>query len=226
INFTLHQVCGSESNANAWYIYLSKGLYTGSISLFDFREAGKHIFEALSWWCQSTDKIIKTSLKDFKLNQYISTVVSSSDLFKSQIETFVKQFKSTTAYNFLVLLSLMRITNAANGLYSTKTHNYQFYLSSDGKTYLSRPSRFGDCECNRSSVCFAPSTIYTYPEMKPIFSVRGVYRGCYITDTVFRSTLECFYDIECVDNIQSHLKPSAQFRPRALNASLKSRFLI
>ncbi|CAF1508838.1 unnamed protein product, partial [Adineta ricciae] len=119
INFTLHQVCDSDSNANAWYIYLSKGLYTGSISLIDFREAGKHIFEALSWWCQSADKIIKISLKDFKLNQYISTVVSSSDLFKSQIETFVKQFKSTTAYNFLVLLSLMRITNMANGLDST-----------------------------------------------------------------------------------------------------------
>ncbi|CAF1146658.1 unnamed protein product [Adineta ricciae] len=226
INFTLHQMCKNDTIAEAWYLYLSYGHYAGGISSIDFREVGKHIFHALRFCCELANNMIETSLSDFEFNQYISPVVTSSDLFKSQIETSGKQFKSTTTYNFLVLLSLIRITNTANGLYSVTTQNYQIYLSSDGKTYLSRPSRFGDCECNRSSVCFSPSTIYTYPQMKPIFSVPGVYHGCYIVDALFRSTLECFYDKECVDKVQSYVESSVSFRPRVLDASLKSRFLI
>ncbi|CAF1682416.1 unnamed protein product [Adineta ricciae] len=57
--------------------------------------------------------------------------------------------------------------------------------------------------------------------MKPIFSVPGVYHGCYIIDALFRSTLECFYDKQCVGKVQSYVESLVLFRPRVLDASLK-----
>jgi hypothetical protein len=71
------------------------------------------------------------------------------------------------------------------------------------------------------SICHFGDTI-----KKPLFIVPGFYIGCYVIEALLQSTLECFYDQECINQLQSYIFWSPSINPRVLNASLSSVYSI
>jgi hypothetical protein len=226
IKYTLHQVCTSMFVTQDWIDYLAHSAIDQEASPHDFRQSGIFTFQALNASCELVNRTISDSLIQFSLNQYVSPTVTPFELFQSQIKAFIRQFRSTTTNNFLRSLDMIRSTNQANALFSAISTNYEFYFRAAALVATTRPHSYSDCPCDASSICISPSSIYNYPDKKPAFSVPGMYRGCYIVEALLQSTLECFYDQLCLNQLQSYSTPSSVMNITSLDPSLSSEYSV
>ncbi|CAF0930761.1 unnamed protein product, partial [Adineta steineri] len=58
-----------------------------------------------------------------------------------------------------------------------------------------------------------------------LFSLPGLYTGCYIIESLLQSSLQCFYDQACIDNIILYLGSSTVINVTALDISLSIQYL-
>jgi hypothetical protein len=85
---------------------------------------------------------------------------------------------------------------------------------------------YDDCNCASLSTCIIQSAIYTYPPLARIFQIPGFYTGCYVIESLLQSTLECFYNQECIDKLQSFSLSTLSMNVTALDSSLSNHSFI
>ena len=78
------------------------------------------------------------------------------------------------------------------------------------------------CACALSSTCTQASIHHHYSNNTLSFKVPGFYGACYVIESLFRSTLECFYDQDCIDKIQNYISREQWINVTALDASLSN----
>ncbi len=225
IDYTLHEVCKSIFVNQSWIDYLTPQIKTG-LFMTDFRWMNQYTFPTLKTFCDVMNSTISNSLIRFYSNKYVSASANPQQLFEREIEILVDQFRSSMKNTFLLSLSLIRDMTQANALYSALLTNYQPEIAADKIHVYMRRASYHKCECVISSKCVVPSSIYKNSATEPVFNVPGFYIGCYVIEALLQSTLECFYDQECIDQLQSYIVWSPSINPRALNASLSSVYSI
>ncbi|CAF1541165.1 unnamed protein product [Adineta ricciae] len=225
LDYTLHQVCTSIFTTQQWtdYLFSSKPNHVYST---DFRVVGSYLFESLDIFCQLVNRTIRNDREHFWRNHYVSAIVTPMDLFKSQIETYVHQLRSSATNNFILSLNLLRNTTHINALLSPMSNNFHLSRPLGSNTYSSIPTLFDNCRCDISAMCLGPSAILEYPSGTPKFYVPGVYQGCYTVEALLHSTLECFYNYTCLQELQLHTLASKTFYVMPLNSLLKSKYPI
>ncbi|CAF1409030.1 unnamed protein product [Didymodactylos carnosus] len=136
--------------------------------------------------------------------------VLSNTTFQSQTRSFIKQFQLYTTQTFLRTLSFVQKTTQANSLMSGLLTNFRFVQSPPGFTQdlFFTPSLYVNksnltCSCDVSSKCLEPSAIYNNLTLYLEFVVPGFYLSCFIVDSLLQSILECFYQRQCINEIQS-----------------------
>lgn len=85
-------------------------------------------------------------------------------------------------------LSLILETTSANRLMNTESTNWIITTPSvtvNHPTAHIVPLTYQSCECGLSARCVEPS--------------RGMFAGCYPLEALLRSTLICFYELNCID---------------------------
>jgi hypothetical protein len=221
VDYTLHQLCNSIFVNQSWIDYLTP---PSGIEFFvpDFRWMNQYTFPTLKRFCDVMNTTISNSLIRFYSNKYVSASVNPQQLFEREIEILVDQFRSSMKNTFSLSLSLIRDTTQANALYSGLITNYDLHIAGDNIHVYMRRAFYRGCECVISSKCISPSSIYGDSTKKPLFNVPGFYIGCYVIEASLQSTLECFYDQECIDQLQYYIFWSPSINPRVLNASLSS----
>ncbi|CAF1323976.1 unnamed protein product [Adineta ricciae] len=226
VNFTLHQVCSSSFVTPQWIEhFFYRPIYTAQNS-DDFRNIGKHLFEALTAFCDLTNRTILNSLQEFYSNQYVSATMTSLQLFLSQIRTFINQFKSMTTNTFLLSLDQILSLVQSNALISAKHTNYLLVYNSIQQIVANTVS-YLNCTCDVSSTCTTLTSISKHPNPHPIFIVPGIRRGCYLVEALLQSTLECFYNQTCLNIIQYHLNySSSSINITILDSSLPSKYSV
>src|SRR5690349_13032097 len=75
-----------------------------------------------------------------------------------------------------------------------------------------------------SSACIVQSSIYQYPNKTSLFNVSGFYTGCYVIEALLQSTLECFYNQQCIDELKTHLSLTSTLNLTALDSSLRNNY--
>ncbi|CAF1480785.1 unnamed protein product [Adineta steineri] len=228
IRYTLHEICHSDFITQDWIEYLSTSHGNYTVYTTDFRWSGKLAFQAMSAFCTLVNQTILNRLIQFNSNQYVSAFVTPSDVFKLQTDAFISQFKSTTAYGFLLSLAMIRNTTQSNSLFSGMLTNY--YLSESLGAMFRIPVSYGDCMCSSSGTCIMQSPIYqlvsgTTASADLLFSVPGLYTGCYIIESLLQSDLQCFYSQTCINQLQSYFQVSSLMNVTALDTSLSNQFL-
>jgi hypothetical protein len=126
--------------------------------------------------------------------------------------------------NFLLSLSMIGGITHANALLSKHKTNYLMNIE-DSINYIWMSHRSYDgCSCLSSSTCTEPATVTNYSNAKSFFTVPGFYAGCYMIESLLQSTLECFFDQECIKQLQAHLSQSspASINVTAMNSSFSS----
>ncbi|CAF3959349.1 unnamed protein product, partial [Adineta steineri] len=185
---------------------------------------GALVFQALSTLCVLVDETISNRLIEFYSTQYVSASVTPSDVFQLQTDAFVSQFLSSTTNNFLLSLAMIRKTTQSNTLASGQLTNYRFYPDIYGDLFTIS-AQYGDCTCSSSATCISQYAVVYYPNLTEIFPIPGLYTGCYIIESLLQSSLQCFYDQACIDNLLLYLGSSTFINVTALDILLSIQFL-
>ncbi|CAF1092898.1 unnamed protein product [Adineta steineri] len=223
IEYTLHQVCTSFFITDDWISYISNIYRTTYFVVGDFRITGPYQFEALRAFCELVESTIDNSLIQFNSQQYITVSVTPSELFQLQTQSFIDQFKLSTTNTFLLSLNMIRKTIQGNVLLSGRQTNYQLHKVND--SILRTTSRvYDNCICSLSNTCIDNSSLFNGYGNLRVFNVTGFYVGCYTTEALLQSTLECFYNQTCIDTLQIYLSSVSPMYVTALNSSLSSQY--
>ena len=225
INHSLHQVCNSIYVTDDFISQIAM-ITRESINITesgtgpdDFRITAVSTFQAMRSLCLLAEDFISVNLEQFYSNKYISIVATSSGLFQTESEALVQQFISSTTKTFLVSLRLVRNTSQANALLSALFTNYRMFawvsntrLSIDLRTYDN------GCDCRASGVCLAESALYLNGSAR--WTLPGFYRGCFVLESLLKSSLSCFFDQSCLDLVQLFLQLDAKKSITALDPAL------
>ena len=218
VEYKLHQVCDSIFVTNKWISSLQTG---GSYWVNDFRWVGPNTFLFLEGLCELIQDTISNSLIQFYSTQYVTASVTSLRLFQAQTQLFFNQFNSSITNSFLLSLYMIGNTTQANHLYSGLSTNYFTYVA-NGYLVQTYPYSYSNCNCDISSKCIEQSSIRSQSDDASLFNIPGFYYGCYVIESLLQSTLQCFYDQNCIDNIQDYLSSTSPINVTALDPSLPS----
>ncbi|CAF1082825.1 unnamed protein product [Adineta ricciae] len=227
IKYSLHEVCSSDLVTQRWFQYLLNSRDESRTYENDFRSTGSFTFQALGGLCQLANQTIADSYSQFLLNQYISATIASRVLLVSEVKILIGQFLSSSTNSFLRSLNMIRSTIFINAFYSERKTNYLLQiLKIVGLHLIESPVRYADCRCDLSFKCSAPSSIYEKHNQPPVFTIPGLYRGCYIMEALLQSNLECFYNQTCVRQLQSHINSTVEFSLTTLHNQNSSKYSI
>jgi hypothetical protein len=228
VEYSFHQVCSSVFVTENWISYLAAANAHKSLYTDDFRASGTFTFQALSAFCDLINRTISDSLTVFYSSQYVSAYVTPSELFQSQAQSLFLQFISTTTNEFLLSVDMIRDITQSNALLSGLFSNYVVSLPGGHVDTFTYPKDYGDCTCSFSAKCVEQFSIYNNVTVDYIvlFTVPGLYFGCYFVESLFQSTLECFYNQTCIRELQSYLLLSSSMNLTALDSSLPSQYFI
>ena len=222
VNYTLHQVCTSFLINSNWINHFRRNQYVG-VSVKDFRFTSILGFQGLRSFCNIVNQIIFDALIAFYSTEYVSGSVTPVDVFQSQIEESTRKFRQTTAASFLSSISTIRSTTQSNVLYSVLLTNLNYFI--DAQNHISAITRsYPNCTCVSSAICSEQSSIYQYYDHVTLFTVPGFYTGCYPTEALLQSNLECFYNQSCIDTLKSYLPSASSMTTVALDSSLTSEY--
>ncbi|CAF3755200.1 unnamed protein product, partial [Adineta steineri] len=226
IEYTFHQVCTSIFITDDWISYIGMS-YEATSANINFQWTGSNAFQALRAFCDLIESTINNSLIQFNSTQYITASVASSELFQLQARSFVKQFISSTINTFVLSLNTIRNSTHGEGLLSGLLTNYEITVGtsiSNESIVLGAPVDYSKCSCDLSSTCIAQSSFLSSLFNMDNFYVPGFYKGCYVIEALLQSTLQCFYDQTCIDQLQIYLSPPVPMDVTALDSSLPSQY--
>ncbi|CAF1226590.1 unnamed protein product [Adineta steineri] len=193
----------------------------------NFQWTGSNAFQALGAFCELIESTINNSLIQFNSSQYITASIASLELFTSQAQSFVDQFISATTNTFVSSLNTVRNSTHGDSLVSGLLTNYLISVGtsvSNEAIVLTGSVSYSNCGCERSSTCIAQSSILSSQANMGTFYVPGFYTGCYVVEALLQSTLRCFYDQNCINELQLYLPTASLINAKALNSSLPSQY--
>jgi hypothetical protein len=121
---------------------------------------------------------------------------------------------------------MIRDTTQANALFSALQNNYRIYKRQNSYQFSTNPKIYGDCSCAFSFTCSIHSSIYQHPSEIPLYNVSGFYTGCYVIESLLQSTLECFYDQQCIDGLLRQISLTSRIEVTSLDESLRSEYFM
>lgn len=219
LKYDLHPLCSSD------FVKLEKLVYPNANEFFkiDFRTGAKTFFNSLSSLCQISAEYLQSSLMSFNVSTYVVNEAMNLETFTFESHQIIERFLSSTKRSFAQHVAMVFNITRNNGLMSGKRTNFGFdlhYGENDsiliditpyGYTRSGRVEDF--CICWIESSCIAPWTIFKVTEYIPVvvYQFAGLYTGCLSSESIRASTLICFFDQSCVDQISywlniSHLK--------------------
>lgn len=225
VAYTLHQVCANDLTSGKWLEHMSGDSNRFVFEQDEFPSIAPATFQALAALCQLINRTIWDSQNRFYLNQYISTSVTPKHVLESQTDSFAHQFRSSTTDAFLLSLDMIRNTTQANGLVSSLQTNYQFYRDSSSSSILTYAKSYSHCDCSIDQTCVKPAGFKNRTNSTIYFVVPGIYTGCYPMEGILQSSLECFYNEECIDNVMSKTLLDSSIYPAVLDSSLQTQYL-
>ena len=222
-NYTLHQVCSSNFVSDAWfkYLQLARDQYKG-INTDDFRMNSPFTFRTLRSLCAQVQTTITNSLHSFYGNQYVTSSLVSSIVLNTQLESIITQFRVSMIHEFLSSSRLVQDTIQVNGLLSSTQSNANLSLSPQHDHIIIRSRIYGSCSCANNALCKTKVDVHDNSRDIVLFSVPGMFTGCYVLQSLLQSTLECFYDQICFDHLRTALSQNISSNATIFNASVSS----
>ena len=229
INVRYHQVCSSYFISKTWALVIGR---RGDelISLYD-QPLLSNYFRMLSSLCTLVEQTIVNAIDTLATESLISIQVINPDDFQNRIKvimnSLIEQAPSFLLNALEYLISMLRsnqfehlfLSNWNIG-FSTAEENY--ILATDPVVHNN-----GTCICATSmnGSCWWPLK-FVLPDQVEIH-LPGLKGGCLPIDGLMHSTLECLYEVSCLNMIRLLINITQDpFIPDPLNASAITRFPI
>ncbi|CAF1167899.1 unnamed protein product [Adineta steineri] len=219
-----HQLCSSDLISDKWIEYIV-GSISDDIAYYpnDYRVTGYSQFQLLTMFCQQAQQAIDDALRVLLQTTFISSQVLTQQSFQVQINSVIETWKLTTVNTFIRTIELFRATMQGNQLTSGIANDKLTTNSISGKSTW-YASMYSNCLCALSASCHQIIDIYEYDSslITPtlLYSIPTFFIGCNPTEALFLSSLECFYNLSCMLEIDHYINSSESFNFSALNPDL------
>jgi hypothetical protein len=174
----------------------------------DYRPYFSVHLQFLSGLCQHAIQHVHDTIHLFTSTSFVTSRLFLKELFDIQISNLLNQMQTNIATAFTREIQLAQAINDDNKLLSIYQSNYQLVVHPDRTNtptvLYTQPiiyNRSANCSCGRKSNCVTPA-VFTWPDY---VEVKGLFIGCLPSQSLLASTLECFYDINCIDLIRKHM---------------------
>ncbi|CAF4164670.1 unnamed protein product, partial [Adineta steineri] len=216
-----HQLCSSDfvTRNSTWISLLYSSTAGIDYAYNDYHLFAASHFELLSSLCTLVNETMTEAINEFLRNIMINARVQSRENIESQANTALNRFCLSTPRTFVLILDFIRYMNQGNGIVSSILSNWHFISSdtvSQWDSLWALPHSYGNdnCSCGTSSMCISEASFNG-------LVIPGLHVGCYPFESLLQSTLECLYNISCIDQLESMYNYSnITFNP--LNNSLSS----
>ncbi|CAF1210515.1 unnamed protein product [Adineta steineri] len=217
-----HQLCSSDFvvNNSIWISLLYSFTAGIDYSYDDYRLFASSHFQLLSGLCSLANDTVNAAITEFSRNTIINEIVQSEESIKAQTDIILSQFLLSTPRTFTLNLDFIRYINQGNGIVSSIFSNWHFVSLDTGAEYdalWAVPHSYNDNSC----ICGASSTCISKASFNGI-TIPGLHVGCYPLESLLQSTLECLYNITCINQLKSmYTRSNITFNP--LNDTLSTR---
>ena len=229
-----HQLCDSHLIEPWWHNSLAIQIVDFAPSNFIYYASA--YFRVLAMFCKVSKLALVDAITRFLLTTHVSTQIVPKDLFESETEKIVDTFLNLTRSQFQITFSLVNQILLANKYISGLLTNGVLdvmNISSEltGTIDISEIAWFNQIgldENNQSCTCDQNSHCSIGLVRDDFTTVDGVSTRCFVLNSVLKSTLKCWYNQTCLDQLLS----STEFNTRALrnvsalDLSITSRFTI
>jgi hypothetical protein len=180
----------------------------------DYRRFVVPHFRLLFYLCTLANDTLTDALSIFRSNALISKRAQSRQAVVAQMAAGVNQFRSSIPQTFMRTLNFIRQMAHGNGLVSSIGSNWYPIALEVEKHMPMAPRSYGNsnCSCGTNSMCSSSAAIDGW-------IVPGFFVGCYPLESLLQSTLECLYDMTCINKLK---KPNqfSNMTIRPLNSTL------
>nr|ACD54674.1 unknown [Adineta vaga] len=230
LSVILHRVCSSDYVSEYWLSILSN--ISKHFDNNNWRNSAKSQFQLLSNLCQLANKTIIDAMNSFLLNNFITLNVIDEDDFNKQFNASLIEFFHSIINQFSGLIKIVRliiqvdqpfappvplslrysaVNLIANEIISEEDNqtslNVDFILNELSDTNTSSDK----CICATNKYCrksFDPIEID-----KSLYTIPNLFIGCFMIDSLFLSTLECFHlYFDCFIILKRLMKEAYTFR--------------
>ncbi|CAF4133929.1 unnamed protein product, partial [Adineta steineri] len=226
-NFTIiepqyHQLCRSDLISEKYIYYMKESFRRKHLFYNDYRIISTSYFQLLSIFCEQAKETIVSAREIFLKTGFVSSQVLAKDSFENQMNSLIEDWKLTTTNTFNSTIQLIQRIYQGNQLISSINTGI-FKVDENSQVYVDSQNEQG-CNCILSSTCYY--TVQIYREYRDgvyqddPYPVPNFFYGCYPTQALFESTLECFYNLSCMLEIHDSIDSSIPFNFSALNQNL------
>jgi hypothetical protein len=212
-----HEICSSDFVSENWLNILFKNYQQQNLSTlksFTYEGTAFVYFQLMKIICNLAKQSVIDLREQFLSQSIISIEVPDLDLFTRQTEFSLNSFQSSISYELLFSLQIFYQLSLSNSFMSAYSTNYESFILDP--TYVNniyiKSKQYNNCNCATSSSCVQSSI--------PV--VQGYLVACLPLQSFLYSTIQCFYDQICINQIVSYVNSS--FYPKILN-NTESSFL-
>ncbi|CAF0890659.1 unnamed protein product [Adineta steineri] len=214
-----HLICSSEFISEEWRIGIANGLVS-NLSIYsqkDYRRFISAHIQYLQGLCRLSQQSVNYAVNETLTSLLVTTELISEENFYNHVNNSIEQSKSNTPILFSRLLFITRIVNHGNAYISTYGTNFEYislwteamisgayhgytiigYAYTEGMIYDK------ECSCGLYSNCTTQAT-FVDENSSDMIPVKGLKIGCTPSESFRLSTLECFYDLSCLNLIQNY----------------------
>ena len=179
----------------------------------------------LSDLCQLSMTYVHDSIHSLYSTFLFSSRLLSQLSFESQLKDFIHQVEMKIPPIFVRSLELAQSINHGNVLLSVYGSNYRLSFRKNRaplRTVLhTKPTEYfhsENCSCQLQMKCLTPAA-FIWPQY---LRLKGLFIGCLASESLLSSTLECFYDMNCINVIDQQILGDVNIPP--LNTNIQSKY--
>lgn len=210
----MHDICSSSFVTNEWFGHLQNARGSGASQPIDFRNMIVPVFQGLRTMCNLIRQGLVNSLERFYSDRYISGNLMPPALFSAEMRYMIVRAITLAENEILSSIVAIQEISQMNALVPPQERS----------TGPDRQMTYGNCSCAASPSCTAPAAFYRGATSEVLWAVPGMRVGCNVLDALEHSTLECFYNQACFDQMQTYLGSTAPWNGAILDRTGPSQF--
>ncbi|UJR12553.1 hypothetical protein I4U23_016729 [Adineta vaga] len=205
ITYILHPICSSDILFLNWTTQKNDGKTIVKYDNADFRSGVGAYFRLIDKLCSLCRTTIEKSLESFYFDEFINNHLIDRISFEAQSILRVNTFVDTTTADFFTTINIVRQMTYGNHMLVASMLNALVRVNGDVslKTDINDVFILGDdCRCCSSSSCvgqqYLKIDVFDYQR---IWNIPGLLTGCSELESVLRSTLECWFEKDCLNQV-------------------------
>ncbi|CAF1596374.1 unnamed protein product [Adineta ricciae] len=231
----LHQICSSDFIQSSWYERLPPMSF--SRRQIHFLSVASSYFQTLATFCNFANETINGASQRFLATNFVNRHFLSNHSFVFTMNSLINQLIMSTRADFHYKMSLTTVSMHSNYYVSNMRVNADLrleVLSNSTGHYeviigVYTPHIYDmkgqNCFCTRDWSCPVNFQINLHNWLTDIdWQLEGIYGGCTIIDSVFKSSMICLFKKSCLTRLRILANMLEFVSVKPLDSELPSRY--